>query len=92
MSNSEANPEAGAARERIGEILRSALGTPEEEALEDETRRLMLQLSIEPLDNAGADFPPTTPAPQARPPAERPTHSLCASRFPIGGALPKDAP
>ena len=71
MSNSEANPEAGAARERIGEILRSALGAPEEEALEDETRRLMLQLSIEPLDNAGADFPPTTPAPQARPPLLR---------------------
>lgn len=71
MSNSEADLEAGAARERIGEILRAALGAPEEEALEDETRRLMLQLSIEPLDNAGADFQPAVTVPQARPPLLR---------------------
>ncbi|MCX8476682.1 MAG: hypothetical protein MT490_12860 [Sphingomonas sp.] len=71
MSNNEANPEAGAARERIGEILRSALGAPEEEALEDETRRLMLQLSIEPLDNAGVDFRAATTVSQARHPLLR---------------------
>lgn len=71
MSNSEANPEAGAARERIGEILRSALGAPEEEALEDETRRLMLQLSIEPLDNAGMDFQSSATVSQARAPLLR---------------------
>ncbi|MDT8758316.1 hypothetical protein MZO42_06380 [Sphingomonas psychrotolerans] len=52
MRNSEANPDAGHARERIAEILRSAMGTPEEDGLEDETRRLMLHLSIEPPTNA----------------------------------------
>lgn len=56
MRNSEANPDAGLARERIAEILRAALGPPEEEALEDETRRLMLHLSIEPLANATPPF------------------------------------
>jgi hypothetical protein len=48
VRNSEANPDAGHARERISEILRSAMGAPEEDGLEDETRRLMLHLSIEP--------------------------------------------
>lgn len=52
MKNSEANPDAGHARDRIAEILRTALGPPDEDALEDETRRLMLHLSIEPLANA----------------------------------------
>jgi len=52
VRNSEANPDAGHARERIAEILRTTLGTPEEDGLEDETRRLMLHLSIEPPANA----------------------------------------
>ncbi len=52
MRNSEANHDAGHAQERIAEILRTAIGTPEEDGLEDETRRLMLHLSIEPLENA----------------------------------------
>lgn len=68
MRNSEAHPEAEPAHERIAEILRLALGAPEEEALEDETRRLMLQLSIEPLANANPDFAPVAAAPQGRRP------------------------
>jgi hypothetical protein len=52
VRNSEANHDAGHARERIAEILRVALGTPEEDGLEDEMRRLMLHLSIEPSDTA----------------------------------------
>jgi hypothetical protein len=52
VRNSEASQDAGHARERIAEILRSTLGTPEEDGLEDETRRLMLHLSIEPPVNA----------------------------------------
>jgi hypothetical protein len=52
VRNSEASHDAGHARERIAEILRSTLGTPEEDGLEDETRRLMLHLSIEPPVNA----------------------------------------
>lgn len=53
MRNIEANHDAGPARERIGEILRTALGPPDEAALEDETRRLMLRLSLDPLENEG---------------------------------------
>ena len=68
MKDSEAHLDAGPARERIAEILRQAMGAPEEEALEDETRRLMLQLSIEPLDNATPFFPPLTPPRTARRP------------------------
>jgi hypothetical protein len=52
VRNSEANHDAGHARERIAEILRTAMGTPEEDGLEDETWRLMLHLSIEPPENA----------------------------------------
>jgi hypothetical protein len=65
----EANHEAEPARERIAEILRSAMGAPEDEALEDETRRLMLHLSIEPLDGARAT--PAAVAPPARMPLLR---------------------
>lgn len=68
MRNSEAHLDAEPARKRIAEILRQAMGAPEEEALEDETRRLMLQLSIEPLDNATPDLPPLAPHRQARRP------------------------
>jgi hypothetical protein len=49
VRNEDATPDPDLARERITEILRTAMGAPKEEALEDETRRLMLQLSIEPL-------------------------------------------
>lgn len=69
MRNGEAHPEAGPAHERIAEILRQAMGAPEEEALEDETRRLMLQLSIEPLANATPEFLPVQN--QRRPLLER---------------------
>ncbi|AQR72619.1 hypothetical protein BXU08_02110 [Sphingomonas sp. LM7] len=69
MRNSEANHDAGHARERIAEILRGALGTPEEDALEDETRRLMLHLSIEPLANAAPV--PDEAAPHPRKPLLR---------------------
>ena len=68
MRDSETHLDAEPARERIAEILRQAMGAPEEEALEDETRRLMLQLSIEPLDNATPDFAPLAPHRQARRP------------------------
>jgi len=66
LRNNEAKPDAGLARERIAEILRSTLGTPEEEALEDETRRLMLHLSIEPLANA-APISESEASPSRRP-------------------------
>lgn len=66
MRNIEAKPDAGPAHERISEILRSALGAPKEEALEDETRRLMLRLSIEPLENAGVDPVPRPADPSPR--------------------------
>ena len=68
MRDSEAHLDAEPARERIAEILRLAMGAPEEEALEDEIRRLMLQLSIEPLDNARLEFTPAAPPRQARRP------------------------
>jgi hypothetical protein len=71
VRNSEASHDAGPARERITEILRSALGTPEEEALEDETRRLMLHLSIEPLANAAPVSELAAPADPVRPPLLR---------------------
>jgi hypothetical protein len=64
VKNSEANPDAGHARDRIAEVLRTALGPPEEDALEDETRRLMLHLSIEPLANAA-------PLPEGEAPSSR---------------------
>ena len=48
------------ARERVAAMLRAAMGEPEEESLEDATRRLMLQLSIEP--------PPAPPAVAGAPP------------------------
>ena len=70
MRNSEANHDAGHARERIAEILRSAMGAPEEDGLEDETRRLMLHLSIEPPDNA-APIPEPTLTVAARKPLLR---------------------
>lgn len=68
MRNSETHLDAEPARERIAEILRLAMGAPEEEALEDETRRLMLQLSIEPLDNATPEFASVAPPRQTRRP------------------------
>ncbi|WBY08491.1 hypothetical protein PIB19_03040 [Sphingomonas sp. 7/4-4] len=68
MRDSEAHLDAEPARERIAEILRLAMGAPEEEALEDETRRLMLQLSIEPLDNARPELTPAVPPRQTRRP------------------------
>ena len=68
MRNSEANPNAGPAHERIAEILRSTLGTPEEEGLEDETRRLMLHLSIEPTVNAAPALEPAAREVSARKP------------------------
>jgi len=61
VRNSEANHDAGHARERIAEILRTALGTPEEDGLEDETWRLMLHLSIEPPENAAPAIEPVAP-------------------------------
>ncbi|NIJ20382.1 hypothetical protein FHS95_002074 [Sphingomonas naasensis] len=67
MRNIEASHDAGPARERIGEILRSALGAPDEAALEDETRRLMLRLSLEPLENEGAGAPQAALPPRRRP-------------------------
>jgi hypothetical protein len=64
VRKNESNHEAEPARERIAEILRTAMGAPEEEALEDETRRLMLQLSIEPPDAvARVSQAPASPAP-----------------------------
>ena len=71
MKNSEANHDAGHARERIAEILRSAMGAPEEDGLEDETRRLMLHLSIEPADNAAPIPQPAATAVSARTPLLR---------------------
>lgn len=68
MRDSEAHLDAEPARERIAEILRLAMGAPEEEALEDETRRLMLQLSIEPLDNARPALVPSALPRQVRRP------------------------
>ena len=71
MRNIEANHDAGPASERIGEILRSALGAPDDAALEDETRRLMLRLSLEPLENEGMDPGPDAALPPVRPPLLR---------------------
>lgn len=72
MRNIEANHDAGPAGERIGEILRSAMGAPEEAALEDETRRLMLRLSLEPLENEGVgSASDIAAARRARPPLLR---------------------
>jgi hypothetical protein len=42
--------DADQVRERIGEILKSALAPAEDIPLEDETRRLMLHLSCEPIE------------------------------------------
>lgn len=67
MRDRQADHDAGPGRERITEILRSALGAPDEEALEDETRRLMLHLSIEPLPNATLDDQPAAEVRAARP-------------------------
>ena len=92
MRNIEANHDAGPAGERIGEILRTALGAPEEALLEDETRRLMLRLSLEPVENEGVARPPDAgrwrgrrccggcwdgPAPHREPEARKP---LCDRR------------
>jgi hypothetical protein len=44
--------DADQVRERIGEILKSALAPAEDAPLEDETRRLMLHLSCEPIEAA----------------------------------------
>lgn len=71
MRNIEANHDAGPARERIGEILRTALGPPDEAALEDETRRLMLRLSLEPLENEGVERVSEAVTRRSRPPLLR---------------------
>lgn len=71
MRNIEAHHDAGPAGERIGEILRAALGAPDEAALEDETRRLMLRLSLEPLENEGVPHPSDGAAEPIRPPLLR---------------------
>lgn len=68
MKENEAHHDAEPARERISEILRLAIGAPEDEALEDEIRRLMLQLSIEPLDNATPQLAPAIPPRRGRRP------------------------
>ena len=52
------------ARERVGEMLRAAIGEPKEEALEDATRRLMLQLSIEPPPVPARALAKTPPKPR----------------------------
>ncbi|UZK67153.1 hypothetical protein [Sphingomonas sp. M1-B02] len=49
---SDEPPEVDPARARIGEILRGAIEPPDDEVLEDETRRLMLHLSLEPVARA----------------------------------------
>jgi hypothetical protein len=71
VRNSEANHDAGHARERIAEILRTALGAPEEDGLEDETWRLMLHLSIEPPENAASAADSAAPAAAPRQPLLR---------------------
>jgi hypothetical protein len=71
VRNSEANHDAGHARERIAEILRKAMGAPEEDGLEDETWRLMLHLSIEPPENAAPLTESAAPAAAPRQPLLR---------------------
>jgi hypothetical protein len=46
------DPDAGGALDRLGETLRAAWKDTEDSPLEEETRRLMLHLSIEPLEPA----------------------------------------
>ena len=46
---SEPGPDADPAHERLAAILRKAMPLPDETALEDETRRIMLHLSVEPV-------------------------------------------
>ncbi|WP_206366550.1 hypothetical protein [Sphingomonas gei] len=62
MKDKLANQDTGYAHERIAEILRSAMGDPEEEGLEDETRRLMLHLSIDSPDKVDASAAVPAPA------------------------------
>ncbi len=59
MKNGQTNHDALRARERIAEILRTAMGDPEEDGLEDETRRLMLHLSIDQPEATAAPPEPT---------------------------------
>jgi hypothetical protein len=61
VRNEEANHDAGHARERIAEILRSAMGGPEEEGLEDEAWRLMLHLSVDQPEALPVTQPATLP-------------------------------
>jgi hypothetical protein len=44
----KSDPHADPAHERLTAILREAMPLPDEAALEDETRRIMLHLSVEP--------------------------------------------
>jgi hypothetical protein len=43
-------PDTGDARIRMGEVLRKAWSGAEDAPLEEETQRLMLHLSIEPIE------------------------------------------
>ena len=48
------------ARDQIGDLLRSALPSAEDAPIDDATRRLMLQLSIEPVDGLAQRQPEET--------------------------------
>jgi hypothetical protein len=63
VSSGSADERPELARERVAEVLRSAWPATEEAALEDETRRLMLHLAIQPYEEV--------PRPAERTPAER---------------------
>lgn len=63
-------PFADSAHDRMAEVLKAALESPEEAPIDDATRRLMLHLSIEPPE--GLKMPPRVAVapPQADPASE----------------------
>jgi hypothetical protein len=68
------DPHADPAHERLTAILREAMPLPDEAALEDETRRIMLHLSVEPTPlvvRATAPAPVRGVPVEAEPPAPR---------------------